>query len=841
MPLSKGDLLGPYQILAPIGAGGMGEVFKATDTRLGRIVALKVSKAEFSERFEREARAISSLNHPHICQLYDVGPNYLVMEYIEGAPLKGPLPLDKVLEYAGQIASALAAAHTKKITHRDLKPANILVTKSAGVKLLDFGLAKIGKPVSVDADATLTMGLTAQGTILGTLLYMSPEQIQGKEADACSDIFSFGLVLYEMLTGKRAFDGATPASVMGAILERPAPSITDVAPVALNRVLKRCLEKDPENRWQSARDLQAGLELVSPEVAPPVTVNPLPSPQRRPSASWIAAVVATLAALTLAAIHFREQPPPAPEPLRFQLVPQAGQTYDGSFALSPDGRSFAYIASGADGVPHIWVRALNTIDAKLFAEVNVTSDLAWSPDSRSLAFVSAGKLKRADAIGGAVENLADVTFGSRRLAWGLGEILVDQPVVAVAAAGGTLREINTKGASALAAFLPDGKHFLNWGDAAIWVNTLDGSQPRKRLRDLPQSNISYAPIAGESGGYILFMQDEAIMAQRFLPDKLELIGDPINVVNGVARGGSSAGYFSVSNTNVLAYRAGTRARNSTFFTQEGKVLASFPGQSSIALAPDASKAAIQSTNGDDILVVDLLHNTTSRFTFEPGRESNAVWSPDGAQIAYAADHDKTRDIFVKASNGSGSATLLFESSQNKSPHQWTRDYLLFSSQDPKTGLDLWVLRLNGDRKAIPILQTPFEEGQGQISPDQRWLAYISNESGRRELYVRSFPEGAGKWQISSNGASQPRWSHDGRKLFFRTASGLNVVEVSPGSAFQYGAPKPLFDPQGAGSSGGTNPYYDVAPDGRLLVTTFAPETTSGPVTLVLNWQAGLKK
>lgn len=851
MPLSKGDRLGPYEILTGIGSGGMGEVYKATDTRLDRIVALKVSKAAFSERFEREARAISSLNHPHICQLYDVGPNYLVMEYIEGVPLKGPLRLEKVLEYAGQIASALDAAHSKKITHRDLKPANILVTKSAGVKLLDFGLAKIGKPVSLSADdETVTMALTGKGTILGTLLYMSPEQIQGNEADARSDIFSFGLVLYEMLTGKRAFEGVTPASVMGAILERPAPSVTDIAPAALHRVFKRCLEKDPENRWQSARDLLAGLELVSPE---PVAVNVAaqPQPPQRSPLPWIAAAVATFAALSVAAIHFREQPPAAPEPMRFQLLPQEGQTYRGSFALSPDGHSFAYIASGADGVPHLWVRTFNAIEAKPVAEVSAASSLAWSPGSRSLAFILEGKLKRVDATTGAVDNVTDLNFSGSHLSWSTGGVIIsDNPSVGflftVPATGGVLGKAGT-GTGGFPTFLPDGQHYLYIGETnTIWVAALDPSEPRKRLRDLPLgSNLSYVPIPGESAGYILFMLDTAIMAQRFDLLKLELSGEPITVVNGVARGAASAGYFSVSDEGVLAYRPGSRARNSTWFNQEGKTLGSFPGASSIALSPDASKAAIQTAvpnpNSDDIWIVDLLRNTNSRFTFDPGREANAVWSPDGTQVAYSADHGKTRDIYTKPSNGSGNATLLFESNQPKSPHQWTRDYLVFSSTDAKTKLDIWILKLTGDRQASPFLQTPFNESQGQVSPDGRWLAYASDESGVGEIYVRSFPDGNGKWQISSAGGSQPRWSRDGHKLFFRAASGLLDVDVTPGPIFQYGVPKTLFDPQGAGATQSANPYYDVAPDGRLLVTTFAPETTSGPVTLVLNWQAALKK
>jgi len=366
--LKPGDKLGPYEILAPIGAGGMGEVYKARDSRLDRIVAIKVSKDEFTERFEREARAVAALNHPHICQLYDVGPNYLVMEYVEGSPLMGPLPLEKALDYAGQIASALDTAHSNKITHRDLKPANIFVTKSAGVKLLDFGLAKFEKAVDVD-QATMTMGLTAKGTILGTLQYMSPEQISGVEAGPRSDIFSFGLVLYEMITGKRAFEGATPASVIGAILERRAPSVADVAPPALDRVLKRCLEKDPENRWQSARDLKGALELVGTG-GPAAAVESAPLPSRFGSgAAWVVAAMLALGLAVLAYFHFREVPPPTPPTVRFQITPPERSTID-YFKLSPDGRTLALIASN-----RLWIRPLDSLQTRSLAGTEGASQL----------------------------------------------------------------------------------------------------------------------------------------------------------------------------------------------------------------------------------------------------------------------------------------------------------------------------------------------------------------------------------------------------------------------------------------------------------------------------------
>jgi serine/threonine protein kinase len=394
MTLAAGAKLGPYEILAPIGAGGMGEVYKARDTRLDRIVAVKVSKTEFNERFEREARAIATLNHPHICTLYDVGPNYLVMEYVEGVPLKGPLPLDQALKYAAEICDALDAAHKKNITHRDLKPANILVTKSS-VKLLDFGLAKVGTPLSA-GEGTITMALTGKGEILGTFQYMSPEQINGQDAGPPSDIFSFGLVLYEMLTGKRAFDGSTPASVIAAILERPAPSVADVAPPALDRVLKRCLEKDPENRWQSARDLKAALELATVGQAAGQVPDPPSQTRGLRHPAWAAAAIFALALAALAFVHFREKPPVS-ELTRFQIPPPDKVTLGNQLSLSPDGRRLAFTARGANSVTQIWVRSLETLEARPLTGTDGVDGLFWSPDSRFIGFGTVSKLKKVDA------------------------------------------------------------------------------------------------------------------------------------------------------------------------------------------------------------------------------------------------------------------------------------------------------------------------------------------------------------------------------------------------------------------------------------------------------------
>ena len=546
MPLSAGEKLGPYELLAPIGAGGMGEVYKARDTRLDRIVAVKVSKEDFSERFEREARAAAALNHPHICALYDVGPNYLVMEYVEGAPLQGPLPLLQALKYAGEICEALSEAHSKGVTHRDLKPANILVTKSAGIKLLDFGLARVDSPVRSD-DETLTRALTQKGQIVGTLFYMSPEQVQGKETGPASDIFSFGLVLYEMLTGKRAFEGSNAASVIAAILERPAPSVADVAPAALDRVLKRCLEKDPENRWGNARDLGAALECVS-AVEPTIAVQPPPEPVKPRMRPWLWAVAAVfaVAAMALGLIAFDHKNEEPPRVLRMSILPPERTTLpaNGVPALSPDGRKLAFVANGP-GKTSLWVRDLDSLTARELPGTDGASLPFWSPDGRSLGFFAGAKLKRTDATGGSVLTICDAPNG-RGGTWNQNDVIVFVPgllgaLFRVSAAGGGTAAPLTKlaggeGAHRYPWFLPDGRHFLytTYGGfqtgkftGRIYVGDLESAERREIGEAL--SSVAYT-----APGYLLFVRETSLLAQPFSLSKLQTTGDPVPVAEHVS-------------------------------------------------------------------------------------------------------------------------------------------------------------------------------------------------------------------------------------------------------------------------------------------------------------------
>jgi eukaryotic-like serine/threonine-protein kinase len=872
MSLTVGERLGPYEIIAPLGAGGMGEVYKARDTRLDRIVAVKISKQQFTERSEREARAVAALNHPHICQLYDVGPNYLVMEYIEGSPLKGPLPLDKAMEYAGQMASALDAAHTQKVTHRDLKPGNVLVTKSAGVKLLDFGLAKIDRPFTAD-HTTVAQGLTAQGSIVGTLLYMSPEQLNGLEAGPRSDIFSFGLVLYEMITGSRAFEGATPASVIGAILERPAPSIADVAPPALDRVLKRCLEKDPENRWQTARDLRAALELAT---QPPTRMAGRASERPEPGLRrWLwptLAVVATASALTLAVLHLREAPPSATRAVQFQIAPPGKSSID-YFKLSPDGQTLAFIADS-----RLWVRPLDSLQAQPLAGTEGANEMFWSPDSQSIAFVAQGKLQRMTASGGPAQTICNVSQ-SHGGTWNRDGVIVlplsltsglfqvsanggiPVPLVRADAAGPPPQQIQPE-------FLPDGRHFLYWElnreHTGIYVGSLDGMPPLRLFsqNNSSDSNATYVPAAGAPGqdGYLLFRRGETLMAQRFNPTRLRLSGNASPIAERVG-GNVLWAAFSISENGTLAYAStggASAVQQLAWWDRSGKQMASFgpPGNyQDFRLAPDEKRISFSATrnNNTDVWVLDSVRGVPSRLTFDPAIDDPPLWSPDGSRVVWASSRNGPFDLYVKSASGTGPEKLLIKMGTPAGwPEDWSQDgrYLLYQIPGATTGQDLWVAPQpsedgNEDGKPFPYLQAEFDEKHGRFHPNGRWVAYTSNESGRDEVYVQSFPLSGAKFQISANGGREPQWRKDGSELFYiaedraLTAVPVKVAE-STGESFQVGSPKQLFpvpfiDTFIVGLS------YEVSRDGERFLMPASPSgAAEPPLTVVLNWQTQLK-
>jgi len=859
MPLSAGDTLGPYQILAPLGAGGMGEVYRAHDSRVGRDVAIKVSQEKFTERFEREARAIAALNHPNICQLYDVGPNYLVMEYIEGKPLSGPLPLDKAVEYAAQILDALDAAHCKGITHRDLKPANILATKQ-GIKLLDFGLAKQTAALA-ESDETVTRAMTQKGQILGTLQYMSPEQLQGKETDPRSDLFSFGCVLYEMLTGKRAFEGASAASVIAATLERePAPL---QAGMPLARVVKRSLAKDPDQRFQTAGDLKAALTWAMEQTAPTAAA----SGQRR---WWIALAAGALvigAAGEWAMSHFR-QAPAEERSFRLEIGPPEGGRFDfrngvGGIAVSPDGRTAAFVAS-SNGRNGLWVRPLDGA-ARLIPGAEGASFPFWSPDSKFIAFFTAGKLQRVDLGGGSPLAICDVGV-PRGAAWSTGGQIVFGTLASglfqVPASGGAPSPLTTLDAARGESshrwphVLPDGR-FLYWVQSQKPENTgayaASFANPAERVRLLTtDTNALYAP-GNDGKGYLLWERGGTLLAQEFNAATLKVAGEPHPVAHPVATVGTSSQMnVTVSASGLLLYSASETSSQFIWFDRTGKPLGIVgePGEYTMfRLSPDARRAVVSRNGqgGADLWLLELERNVSRRFTSNSSPNLYPVWSPDGGMIIYRSGG--SGDLFRKESNGAGSEQRVTQSPNNQEATDWSRDgrFVLYFETDPSTQRDLWILPVTPDGRPAPgaqprpYLRTPFNESWGRFSPEAppRWIAYHSDETGRNEVYIQAFPDPRGATRISTEGGRYPQWGAGGRELFYVSPDN-KLMEVSlklGAGSVEPSAPHELF-PLPADD---IQPPYDTAPDGQRFLVRAVPQQGAQPLTVIVNWPALLKK
>ena len=847
MLLASGTRLGPYEILAPIGSGGMGEVYKAKDTRLDRVVALKVSKIEFSEHFEREARAVAALNHSNICTLYDVGPNYLVMEYIEGMPLKGPMPVDQALKYAAQICAALDAAHKKGITHRDLKPDNVLLTKT-GVKLLDFGLAQTAQTAGSPGDATSTKVFTDDNEIGGTLCYMSPEQLQGniREIDTRSDIFSFGLVFYEMLTGKRAFDGSSSASVIAAIMERPAPSIAAIAPPALDRVLQRCLAKDSEDRWQSARDLKAELEWIGETYSGSGTPAQVGRKDgSRKHLGWVVASVFALACIALA-VAFLGRTEKHAQMVRSSLLPPTGSSFlPYNFAIAPDGSRLAFVALGSDGKTALWVRGLSSPNAQPLTGTEGAAFPFWSPDSLHVGFFAQGRLKTVDLVNSAVQSICDAgaAFGGT---WNEDGVIVFAPGITgplyrVSAAGGTPEPV-TKISQASSGeshhwplFLPDGKHFLyvvNWSGPSngqrngLYVASLDTDTPRLVSTEII-GNVLFA------SGHLLYVRDRTIIAQPFNTGRLQTTGSGVPVtqpeVDKFFDFWQSG--FSVSQDGKLIFQSAADAPSRlVWYDAAGKELGQFPeiGYSGPQFSPDGASLAVYSDDEHNgrhfIRVYDLRRGVSTRLT-EGGNESNPVWSPDGRWIAF---RDASLNIKEVAADGSGPPQLLVKGT-NVIPCDWSVDgrliYMSIDGAGPFPSLDVYSF---SDRKSTQVLRFGAEP---QFSPDGKWVAYI--ELPTRQIVIQRFPGTGAHLQVSSiPGSAQPRWSHDGRRLFFvQPDRKLMVVDFDPSRIFA-SPPQVFFQTRIEVTIFGWF-QYDVSPDGRVLVNSLP--VNSSPLTLVTGW------
>jgi eukaryotic-like serine/threonine-protein kinase len=875
--LAPSTRLGPYEIVSTVGAGGMGEVYSARDTRLDRTVAIKLlpphlaGDEQLRARFEREAKTVSSLNHPHICTLHDIGHetlgndelHYLVLEMIEGESLaerlaKGPLPLEAVLRYGGEIASALDAAHKQGIVHRDLKPGNVMITK-AGAKLLDFGLAGTGEAASVgealSSLRTLDKPLTEAGTILGTFQYMSPEQLEGQPADARTDIFALGAVLYEMATGRRAFTGRTRTSLIAAIVSQQPPPISSVqamSPPALDHVVRKCLEKDPEDRWQSARDLMAELRWIS-EGGSHAWLPAAALGQRRvrERTVWAAAcALASLAALGFGIAWARRAPKPKAL-VRFTVATPEGLKEVGPPALSPDGRTLAF-AADPSGRPQIWIRPLDQLEARPLPGTEGAFRPFWSPDSRFVAFVSGGKLRKVDVAGGPPQTICDAparSYGS----WSReGVILLDggSVISRVPATGGVVQPEVEPGPDAsraiLPAFLPDGRRFLylnSQQSAAGWtlmVKTLGANDGRELLKI--DSRVLYAPP-----GYLLYVREQTLVAQPFDAGSPRITGEPIPLGEGLG-GSSGVAAFSISDTGVLAYQAGLSQQQLVWFDRAGKQTPALeePGDYlSFRLSPDSTRLAFALAKGSesDIWIRDLARGVTARFTFDPAWESTPVWSPDGRSLVYSADR-KTVDLMLKDAAGTREAEVLLESDEDKYAQHWSHDgkYLLFSSFGRDGSSDLWALPMSGEKRPFPVAKTRFTERNGGFSPDGRYVTYASDRSGQLEVYVQDFPEARNQWQVSTKGGTHPIWSGSGKEIFYRAPDArLMSVPVNAAGAFEAGVPQGLFELPLVNILVPTRPSYRPTPDGqRFLVLAPLRQETIPPTTVVLNWTAGLR-
>ncbi|MGA9965159.1 MAG: protein kinase [Terriglobales bacterium] len=898
MTLAVGTKLGPYEIQSLLGAGGMGEVYRARDTRLDRVVAVKVlashlsSSPELKQRMEREARAISSLNHPHICQLYDIGSHdgtdFLVMEFLEGETLaerlrNSGLPLTEVFRIGIDVAEALSVAHRSGIVHRDLKPGNIMLT-AGGAKLMDFGLAKpLGMqqaapgsgtaPPSFTAVATLSgpsplSPLTTAGSIVGTIQYMAPEQIEGKEADARSDIFAFGAVLYEMVAGKRPFSGKSQISLASSILESdPAPisALKPDTPAGFEHLVTTCLQKNPEERYQSAQDIKLELQWIAADRPAPAVATAAPEPAKKTKKErigWAAVVAAAIVLGAVAAILFYHPTHPVrsiravidpPEKTSLNLTGDSA----GPPVLSPDGASIAFAATAADGKTALWVRPTNTLEARMLPGTAGAMFPFWSPDSHSVGFFAESKLKTIDLSGGTAQVVCDATLG-RGAAWGPDDVILFSagpisPLLRVNASGGTPSAFTSINAAQHTShrwpfFLPDGQHVLylamhhdptKSANNTIYYASLDGKENRPLFHS--QTNAIYAD------GFLLFARGDQLMAQAFNPSSGKLSGSPLSVLTGVMNDAATWHMdASASEDGLLIFASGASGdvqlvwvdRNTK---QISTIADKLTDLQSGVLSPQGDRVAMQINAGEtDIWVLDLARGVRTRLTFGPVGNTAPQWSPDGVWIAYESARDGRFGIYRKHSDGSGAEELLVSDELTIVPTDWSHDgkFVLYSR--PLSGVgpihQTWSLPLEGDLKPSLVLE---RGGDAKLSPDGRWLAYVSGESGTVQVYVVAFGGGQGKWQISANGGVMPRWSKDGKELYYfdPTYSLFAVAVNAAGSALQFGTPQTLVSNWTVPSV----PLYDVSPDGKKILLDRVPQQVSQSVTVVTNFTAGLKK
>jgi eukaryotic-like serine/threonine-protein kinase len=898
MPLAIGDKLGPYQVLAPLGAGGMGEVYRAKDTKLGRDVALKILPAVFASdpdrlaRFEREARVLASLDHPNIGPIFGLeesnGTRALVLALIEGPTLadriaQGPLPVEEAKHIALQIAEAFEYAHDRGVIHRDLKPANIKITPEGVVKVLDFGLAKAlegddptnsGAPgaqspagVSPTMLPTMSMGATQPGTILGTAAYISPEQVKGKRADRRSDIWAFGVVLCEMTTGRRPFDGESLGELLANVV-KDEPQLGAV-PAEFRPVVARCLIKDPRKRLQSfgeARQILEGDGGRTPGSARDALVLPSPPSRSRLSlGGWITAAAFAVASLTLATLHFRESAPNE-KAVRLFLPPPEKTTFRNYPALSPDGRFLAFVAGTGDQT-QLWVREMGSLASRPLAGTERASSPFWSFDSRYIAFYTDGKLKKIDPAGGPALTLCDAKNAGAG-SWNQnGTILFDPDfgtlgLFRVSATGGApvpITSVNREvgeNSHRLPQFLPDGRHFLytargqDINNTKVYLGDLE-SKSRKLVVTVP-SNVVYAP-----SGHILFVREGSLVAQRFDAGSATVSGEEIPVGERVNFSTVNVhGAFTASRQGVLAYLSGTNQNSQlTWFDRSGRILGTLGEPATLMgprISPDGGTVAYGRTDPQtslaEVWLRDLKRGTDSRFTTGlPGVDGTSVWAPDGSQIGYSSVHPSIGNFYRKAVNGSAAEQALAPRDPdvnlgNPKVVDWSSDnqHVLVQVREGSNREDVWAIPMNGTDKPFPILQSQASERNARLSPNGQWVAYVSDETKRDEVYVQHFPTPGNKVQVSTNGGSFPVWSRDGRELYFIGADQkMMAVDVKNSTEngktfFEAGVPKALFDVR-------ANEAFDVSKDGRFLMPVPVEQSGSVPLTVVLNWTALLKK
>ena len=913
MALTPGSKLGPYEIQSPLGAGGMGEVYRARDARLDRAVAIKILPAHLSDnpeakqRFGREARAISSLNHPNICTLHDVGHqegvDYLVMEFLEGETLadrliKGPLSPAQVLKCGIEICEGLETAHKKGVVHRDLKPGNIMLTKSCA-KLMDFGLAKATAPIAASS-SSLTMALstpagshplTAQGTVVGTFQYMSPEQVEGKEADPRTDIFALGAVLYEMATGKRAFEGKTTASVIAAVLSaepQPISAIQPMSPPSLDRVVKTCIAKDPDERFQNVHDVKLQLQWIAEGGSQAGVLAPVAAQRKaRDQIAWIVAAVAVLAALSLSLVHFRE-PAPQVRVVRSTILPPDNGTFvflgrTSAPMLSPDGRNVVFLARVA-GVTQLWVRVLDSFKPRPLVGTEDAYGAFWSPDSRNIGFFAHGKLKQIGAAGGPTLTLCDVDQG-RGGSWNREAVILfakyPGEIYRIPASGGAPQQVTHLDSSRHDTthkwpyFLPDGNHFLYMastlgtaGDENVFfASSLDGKVDRILFH-------ATSPMAYDSG-YLLYIVNKTLMARPFDTTRLEFSGDPVPVADGVQFDRFySSGVFSAAGNGVLLYQTGNASseRKLELLDASGKTLGRLgdsvpssgtqvsPEGNPVAYAladansgtsrvsPDGKRVAYalmdMNRGKADIWIHDIDSESRTRLTTDPVGSVFPVWSHDSAQIAYSSIRSGKPVLYVKSVNGMGLEQKIWEPAFFGTANDWTLDSKTLIVQDrSQAGAKprLLMVRADGKGESTTLLEVPGANAvSARLSADNRWIAYQSDESGKFEVYVSAFPKPAGRLQISQAGGRLPTWRRDGKELYYLDPDGkvTAVALKESNGSLQVAAIRALF-PINATSGGDS---YDVFPDGKkFLANTINTEETPAPLNLVLNWTAELKK